>query len=480
MDLREEIEKYKAILKEDDDDYDPVNNPWHGITDPSLLKKLIQDAIDMDYDEFREENSCVEDLADPREFWDEYHGEEDEEDGELDESFLDSSDEEESPVKQAITRRIMHAHPKLLSQYGDEAVMAAIDDVASFAGHPDEIGSSDVRIWVNQVIKQLSQSSEEVNESSDSNKPHAVIQTGGAVGEAKKGVVKRFDDWGEAQVFAKKRNKGLTPGEKGYYKIRYVAKKNYKEQVVEMASGDLGSSAKKTFVSARNREQFRAQSGGVRGYVTTTYQKLVDTFGRPMIGPDANEDKTTCEWQIKFSDGVIATIYDWKENATPMHEYGWHVGGVSPLAVTNVEEALGITKESKDGSAGNIAITENELCEGCGMPVEECMCESNVGMYESEMDTIMKLSGIKEASEKSSKDATEKVNVDAFDEDETLANGPDEKTLSTETQLTSNDDLHRSSKKMYKRAQPGDNPKAVAEAERKLKQKYAKFLNEQK
>jgi hypothetical protein len=57
------------------------------------------------------------------------------------------------------------------------------------------------------------------------------------------------------------------------------------------------------------------------GHVTTTYDKLVKTFGMPDLEPG---DKTTCEWHIEFmvydeDEGefpMYATIYDYKEDST--------------------------------------------------------------------------------------------------------------------------------------------------------------------
>ena len=74
----------------------------------------------------------------------------------------------------------------------------------------------------------------------------------------------------------------------------------------------------------------------LQGYVTTTYDTLVELFGEPMRGGD----KTTAEWVLKFSDGTVATIYDWKEYNTPMGLYDWHVGGNKSIVVALVEEAL--------------------------------------------------------------------------------------------------------------------------------------------
>ena len=60
-------------------------------------------------------------------------------------------------VASSVTNRIMRQHVDLLSKYGPVKVMAAIDDVAEFAGSDelDEIGSSDVSGWVKQVVDGL-------------------------------------------------------------------------------------------------------------------------------------------------------------------------------------------------------------------------------------------------------------------------------------------------------------------------------------
>jgi len=78
-----------------------------------------------------------------------------------------------------------------------------------------------------------------------------------------------------------------------------------------------------------------------RGVVNTTYEKLVTVFGPPHEGPhDRTLDKITCEWRLRFEDGDIATIYDWKETDTPMGEYEWHVGGFRSTALEKVTRAL--------------------------------------------------------------------------------------------------------------------------------------------
>jgi len=62
---------------------------------------------------------------------------------------------EDSPVASALIRRIMHSRVDLLSKYGPEAVMQAVDSVADFVGDVDEIGSSDVSAWIKSVEREL-------------------------------------------------------------------------------------------------------------------------------------------------------------------------------------------------------------------------------------------------------------------------------------------------------------------------------------
>ena len=62
---------------------------------------------------------------------------------------------EDNPVANAITRRIMIQRPDLLQKYGPVYVMQAIDDVADFVGSVEEIGTSDVSGWIQQVEKNL-------------------------------------------------------------------------------------------------------------------------------------------------------------------------------------------------------------------------------------------------------------------------------------------------------------------------------------
>ena len=85
---------------------------------------------------------------------------------------------------------------------------------------------------------------------------------------------------------------------------------------------------------------FNATNGtSLQGYTETTMRKLIEVFGEPEYYGEG--DKVTVEWCLKFEDGTVATIYDWKryELGTPeldelMH---WNVGGTSPISLATVE-----------------------------------------------------------------------------------------------------------------------------------------------
>ncbi len=72
--------------------------------------------------------------------------------------------QEDSPVANALTRRILLQRTDLLAKYGPEKVGQAIDEVADFVGDVDEIGSSDVSGWVRHVEQMLSNMQEGVAE----------------------------------------------------------------------------------------------------------------------------------------------------------------------------------------------------------------------------------------------------------------------------------------------------------------------------
>ena len=71
------------------------------------------------------------------------------------------------------------------------------------------------------------------------------------------------------------------------------------------------------------------------GYITITYKELVAVLGQPHL---TDGDKITAEWNLETVEGVVITIYDYKEDETPKGLYDWHIGGHGPLALTVVQQ----------------------------------------------------------------------------------------------------------------------------------------------
>ena len=68
---------------------------------------------------------------------------------------MEPNNDARDAVKSSIINRITRMHVPLLSKYGLDAVLQAVDDVADWVGDVDEIGSSDVSAWTKDVIQTL-------------------------------------------------------------------------------------------------------------------------------------------------------------------------------------------------------------------------------------------------------------------------------------------------------------------------------------
>lgn len=99
-------------------------------------------------------------------------------------------------------------------------------------------------------------------------------------------------------------------------------------------------------LKVKQAKDFSAFNGtSLQGYVDADYYTLKAIFGKPT---DGDGYKTDAEWLVTFSDGVVATIYNYKDGknyngarGTPKTQIrDWHVGGRSARAVANVEEML--------------------------------------------------------------------------------------------------------------------------------------------
>jgi len=68
-----------------------------------------------------------------------------------------------------------------------------------------------------------------------------------------------------------------------------------------------------------------------KGVIKTTYDKLVEKFGKPTFTDADPYEKVNAEWTVGADtdedDYVKFSIYNWKTGYVPTEEYEWHIGG---------------------------------------------------------------------------------------------------------------------------------------------------------
>lgn len=71
------------------------------------------------------------------------------------------------------------------------------------------------------------------------------------------------------------------------------------------------------------------------GYIDLTYDDIVSVLGED----EGSDDKSLAQWSIKFDDGQIATIYDWKNYGWKKEDVThWHIGGKSDRVLELVQK----------------------------------------------------------------------------------------------------------------------------------------------
>ena len=82
------------------------------------------------------------------------------------------------------------------------------------------------------------------------------------------------------------------------------------------------------------------------GYLEASGDDITRVFG-PSMEPNSLDAKTDWEWQVRFDDGTVATIYNYKNGPNYGHTdvkqsdvWRWHVGGRDEQAHSRVVEAV--------------------------------------------------------------------------------------------------------------------------------------------
>jgi hypothetical protein len=81
-----------------------------------------------------------------------------------------------------------------------------------------------------------------------------------------------------------------------------------------------------------------------KGVIKTTYDALVETFGKPTYTDADPYEKVNAEWTVEAEtdegDLVKFSIYNWKTGSVPTGAYEWHIGGYSFDAVEAAYEVI--------------------------------------------------------------------------------------------------------------------------------------------
>ena len=102
----------------------------------------------------------------------------------------------------------------------------------------------------------------------------------------------------------------------------------------------------------------------LQGHVKITYKELCAIFGQENNTGD--DYKVQAEWQIKFADGIYATIYDYKQGKNYCGSSGiskakvtdWHIGGMTKASVSRVMEVIDAHRNQVNEPAVSVPATE--------------------------------------------------------------------------------------------------------------------------
>lgn len=76
---------------------------------------------------------------------------------------------------------------------------------------------------------------------------------------------------------------------------------------------------------------------GLQGYVKASYTELTNLFGEPH--PATEDGKVTHLWVVS-AEGVIFTIYDYKEDLNTGKREDWHIGSKQKVAVRLAQQII--------------------------------------------------------------------------------------------------------------------------------------------
>ena len=93
---------------------------------------------------------------------------------------------------------------------------------------------------------------------------------------------------------------------------------------------------------------------GLRGFIKVDYDVLRQLFGTPT---DGDAYKIDAQWVLRFEDGMVATIYNYKTGRNYAGSHGggtptncivdWHIGGNDPEVVERIKDIIAKWQETE-------------------------------------------------------------------------------------------------------------------------------------
>jgi hypothetical protein len=98
--------------------------------------------------------------------------------------------------------------------------------------------------------------------------------------------------------------------------------------------------------NTHNTKKIDTNGTSFQGNINCSFETLLNKFGTP-LGASA-DDKVDVEWNIQFDNGVISTIYNWKngpvycgkDGINPVNNTDWNVGGKNQHSLWEIEQIL--------------------------------------------------------------------------------------------------------------------------------------------
>lgn len=257
--------------------------------------------------------------------------------GGIPEGMLGNPGQEDNPVVNAITRRILLQRTDLLSKHGPEKVMNAIDEVADFVGDVEEIGSSDVSGWIKQVEQMLGNMEQGVAEGYDRSVDIGQQMANDGITyspERENEIIGQIAEYMKRSGFSNKEIRYLMNYSEDYIpdQLSYLPKEKGMAEDLDSNQKRVGQLGPTEKVKNNNIGKL---VGANENFINTDAQAVVtEEEGRPYVCVHAKKGKCNVtanssyeaaqkaakKWGLKSTSGIDAHLADVKKDPASLEE----------------------------------------------------------------------------------------------------------------------------------------------------------------